>query len=133
MSVDPGTEVRRALALLKSTTFVMGTRDKAYDKLVKDAVVHLENARSGLGLGPAPEPAAAGLEPSIVEWLFGAADTAIATAEALPAEAANPSRVEVLSGALLSIREWAARLLEKPVAGSSSAPTGNISTPGGLR
>ena len=129
MSSDPGTEVRRALALLKSTQFIMGTRDKAFEKIVKDATECLERARAGLGLGPAPEPAVAGLEPSIVEWLFGAADTAMATAEALTAEATNPSREQVLTSALLSIREWAARLLDKPAA---RAPEG-ISTPSGIK
>ncbi len=113
MSADPGTEVRRALALLKSSQFVMGNRDHAYDKLVNDAVGHLEHARAGLGLGPAPATIAPALEASVVEWLFGAADSALATAENMPADATGPSRAEVLSGALLSIREWASRLMEK--------------------
>ncbi len=130
MSADPGTEVRRALALLEATGFIMGTRDKAYDKLVKDALAHLQNARAGLGVGPAPEAAAAGLEPSIVEWIFGAADAALATSEALPADAVGPTKSDVLSGALLSIREWAARLLQKP---AQAPPGGSISTPRGLR
>jgi hypothetical protein len=129
---DPGLEVRRAIALLKSSTMVMGNRDKAFDMLVKQALQHLESARSGLGVGPAPEPAAAGLEASVVEWLFGAADAGLATAEAMEAAALEPSRAEVLAAALLSIREWASRLLQKPAAGGS-APSGGIATPGGLR
>lgn len=127
MSIDPGTEVRRALALLKSSGFIMGNRDKAFEKLVKDAIHHLENARGGLGIGPAPAEEA-GLEPSIVEWIYGASDTALATADAMAPDAAGPSQAEVLAGALLSIREWAGRLLEKP-----APEAGNISTPRGLR
>jgi hypothetical protein len=132
MSVDPGLEVRRAIALLRSSTMVMGNRDKAFDMLTKQALQHLESARAGLGVGPAPEPAAAGLEASIVEWLFGAADAGLATAEAMDETNSEPSKAEVLAAALLSIREWAARLLQKPAAGGSSAP-GGIATPGGLR
>lgn len=131
MSADPGTEVRRALALLKSTTFIMGSRDRAYDKIVKDTIECLERARAGLGAGPAPPAeAAAGLETSIVEWIYGASDAALATSEAMAPEAAGPSRAEVLAGALLSIREWAARLLQKPGEGPEAA---GISTPGGVR
>jgi hypothetical protein len=133
MSADPGTEVRRALTLLKSSQFIMGRVDKAYDKIVKDAVECLERARAGLGVGPAPEEAA-GLDPSIVEWIYGASDAALATAEAMPAEAEAPTKAEVLAGALLSLREWAARLLQKPAPGGSQAPQErSISTPGGLR
>ncbi len=135
-AADPGTEVRRALALLKSTAFVMGNRDRAYDKIVKDATECLERARAGLGAGPVPEPsaAAAGLETSIVEWIYGASDSALATSEAMAAEAAAPSQAEVLAGALLSIREWAARLLQKPGLPGAQAPHGRagISTPGGV-
>lgn len=127
MSIDAGTEVRRAIALLKSSGFIMGNRDAAYDKLVKDALVHLENARGGLGIGPAPVVEDSGLDPSIVEWIFGAADSALATADAMTAESEAPSQAEVLAGALLSIREWAARLLQKP------GPSAVSSTPGGLR
>lgn len=134
MSVDPGIEVRRAIALLKSSDMIMGNRDKAFDRLVKEAVGHLENARSALGVGPAPAAAQdTGLEPSIVEWLFGAADSGLQTAEAMAPEQASPSQAEVLAGALRSIREWAARLLQKP---SQQAPQGGqrgISTPGGIR
>lgn len=115
-AADPGTEVRRALALLKSTQFVMGRRDQAYDKIVKDAAECLERARAGLGVGPAPAAsvAEAGLEPSIVEWIYGASDAALATADAMAPDAVGPTQSEVLAGALLSIREWAARLLQKP-------------------
>lgn len=131
MAADPGTEVRRALALLKSTSFVMGRRDQAFDKITKDAVECLERARAGLGVGPAPEPAASsGLEPSIVEWIYGASDAALATADAMQADAVGPSQAEVLAGALLSIREWAARLLQKPSATQQSGV--NISTPRGV-
>lgn len=129
-AADPGTEVRRALALLKSVQFVMGTRDKAFDKIVKDAAECLERARAGLGVGPAPAVAANGLEPSIVEWIFGASDAALATAEAMPPDAVGPSQSEVLSGALLSIREWATRLLQRPSAPGQSV---NISTPRGVQ
>ena len=130
MSVDPGTEVRRAMALLKGTQFVMGTRDKAYDIAVKEALACLERSLGGLGIGPAPAAAEAGLEPSVVEWLFGASDTGLLTAAAMAPDAAAPSREDVLSGALLSIREWASRLLKKPAPPASS---GGISTPGGVR
>jgi hypothetical protein len=134
VSADPGTEVRRALALLKSTAFIMGTRDRAYDKIVKDAVGHLENARAGLGIGPPPDPLveAAALEPSIVEWIYGAADAGLATADAMADSATSPTKAEVLAGALLSIREWAARLLKKPAPEGSSGSGGQISTPRGL-
>lgn len=134
-AADPGTEVRRALALLKSIGFVMGTRDRAFDKLVKDATECLERARAGLGAGPEPPAsAAAGLETSIVEWIFGASDAALATSEAMAPEAAGPSQAEVLAGALLSIREWAARLLQKPgLAGQAPEGSAGISTPGGVR
>ncbi len=134
MSADPGTEVRRALALLKSIGFVMGNRDKAFDKIVKDAAECLERARSGLGAGPEPPAeAAAGLETSIVEWIYGASDAALATSEAMAAEAVSPTKAEVLAGALLSIREWAARLLQKPALAGSQAQGASISTPGGIR
>jgi len=129
---DPGTEVRRAIGLLRSSTMVMGNRDRAFDTLVKDALVHLENARAGLGAGPPPEAPAAGLEPSVVEWIFGAADAGLAQAAAMEESAAAPSRADVLSGALLSLREWAARLLQKPPA-AGGAPPGGIATPAGLR
>lgn len=134
MSADPGTEVRRALALLKSSQFIMGNRDRAYDKIVKDAIECLDRARSGLGAGPAPAVAAeaAGLETSIVEWIYGASDAALATAEVMAADAVGPTQAEVLSGALLSIREWAARLLQKPGLPGSQVPSGGISTPGGV-
>jgi hypothetical protein len=132
MNADPGTEVRRALSFLKATAFVMGNRDRAYDKLVKEACECLERARAGLGAGPAPE-APAGLETSIVEWIYGASDAALATSEALAPGAAEPSQAEVLAGALLSIREWAARLLQKPGLGAPAAEGASISTPGGLR
>lgn len=103
-------DVARALALLKGLTFVMGRRDKAFDVAVKEAVEYLEKARGALGTAPAPS-ASAGLEPSIVEWIYGAADNALKAAEFMPAEAVQPTKVEVLSGALLSIREWALRQL----------------------
>lgn len=129
MSADPGTEVRRAMALLKGTQFVMGNRDKAYDKAVKDALECLERSLPGIGIGPAPAIAQAGLEPSIVEWLFGASDAGLVTAASMDETAQAPSKADVLSGALLSIREWASRLLKKP----SAATQVSISTPGGVR
>ena len=109
----------------------MGTRDRAFDKLVADALRHLESARGALGVGPAPAVAEAGVEPSVVEWLFGAADAGLSTADAMDPAAQSPSKAEVLAGALLSIREWAARLLQKPSAAAPGAP--GISTPEGLR
>ena len=134
MSADPGTEVRRALALLKSIGFVMGNRDKAFDKIVADAVECLERARAGLGVGPEPPAsAAAGLETSIVEWIFGASDAALATSEAMTPDAVSPTQAEVLAGALLSIREWAARLLKKPGLPGAQAPAGIVSTPRGVQ
>jgi hypothetical protein len=129
MSADPGTEVRRALALLKSGQFIMGRVDKAYDKIVKDAVECLERARAGLGAGPAPQEVA-GLEPSIIEWIYGASDAALATAEAMAPDAEAPTKAEVLAAALLSLREWAARLLQKPAPPQSA---GSISTPRGVQ
>lgn len=126
MSVDAGVEVQRAISLLKALDFMMGVRDKGFDKIVKDALVHLNNARAGLSAGPAPVNDT-GLDPSIVEWLHSCADGALAQAGAAGAEAEKES---VLSSALLSIREWAARLLEAP------APPGagpGISTPRGIR
>jgi hypothetical protein len=106
---DASSDVTQALARLKGLSFVMGRRDAAFDKGVKEAVELLEHARASLGSGPAP--LAGALEPSIVEWIYSASDNAIRAAAAMTAEAVVPSRVEVLSGALLSIREWAARQL----------------------
>jgi hypothetical protein len=131
MSVDAGIEVRRAIALLKSSEMIMGSRDRAFDRLVKDALACLENARGALGVGPAPVASSA-LDPSIVEWIFGAADAALAAAQ-MPSDALAPSTAaEVLAAALLSIREWAARLLQKP---GQEPPSGlqGISTPAGPR
>lgn len=139
MSADPGIEVRRAIALLKSSEMIMGSRDRAFDRLVKDALVHLESAKVGLGVGPAPAALPSELEPSIIEWIYGAADAGLATANAMEESARGPSQAEVLAGALLSIREWAARLLQKPGQGGYAPPSGraaasgSISTPGGLR
>ena len=110
----------------------MGTRDRAFDKIVKDAIECLDRARAGLGVGPAPAEASTSLDPSIVEWIFGASDAALATANAMPESAVGPTQAEVLAGALLSIREWAARLLQKPALPGSQASAG-ISTPGGVR
>jgi hypothetical protein len=125
-------EVRRAIALLKSSAMVMGNRDKAFDLLTKQAVQHLESARAGLGVGPAPQEPA-GLEPSIVEWIFGAADAGLATADAMEDSATNPTKAEVLAGALLSIREWASRLLTASAPRDPLPPGGGIATPGGMR
>ncbi len=114
----------------------MGQRDRAFDKIVKEASDCLERARAGLGAGPAPpSAAAASLDPSIVEWIYGASDAALATSEAMAPEAAAPSQAEVLAGALLSIREWAARLLQKPGLPGAQAPqgSGGISTPRGVQ
>lgn len=112
----------------------MGSADRAYLKIVSDSIECLERARAGLGVGPAPSVSAeaAGLETSIVEWIFGASDAALATADAMPVDAVGPSQAEVLAGALLSIREWAARLLQKPSLPGSSKSGVKVSTPRGV-
>lgn len=114
MSSEAARYVTGALAILKGLGFVMGRRDKAYDIGTKQAVELLEKARASLaaelGSGPAPEvEASAGLEPSIVEWIYSASENALRAADLMAFDAQNPTRVEVLAGALLSIREWAAR------------------------
>ncbi len=110
---DASAEVAEALKLLKGLSFFMGHRDAAFDKTAKEAVEHLEKARAALGAGPAPLSAAPseGVEPSIIEWIYSASANALKAAELMPPGSSNPTQVEVLAGALLSLREWASRQL----------------------